>query len=155
MTLVILLEELQKRLEEELKDMVLPVKSKRGEEKSRPLKVYKMNLPNKEEQMKQVPYILLKVVTGKDEQSQGGYIKNTCNIRFIIVIYDDDAGSGEMALLNIISKIRFSLLENPILSRQFEALKPIEYFIYQEDTKPYYLGEIMTTWSLPEVHRKL
>lgn len=56
-------------IQEKTKDILLPVRNKRGKEAgNRPPNVFLMNLPKKEDEIHQIPYILIKYLTGKDEK---------------------------------------------------------------------------------------
>lgn len=157
MTPIILLEELKTYIQDITKDIMLQVRIGRGsnEPKERAAEVHLMNLPKKEDEIQQVPYILLKFLTGKDEQPEGQSTESRCMIRIIVATYSEDAGEGGVALLNVISRIRYNLLKDRLLAGQFEIMNPLEAIIYQEDTRPYHLGEIMTNWSLPSIEREV
>lgn len=77
MTPAILLDDLQEFIEENTADILLEVKVRKGEatEKERAAKVCKMGLPEKDDNTQQVPYILLKVLTGEDKKGQGSQRK--------------------------------------------------------------------------------
>lgn len=157
MTPIILIEELKDYIQEITKDIMLPVRVGRDskEPKERPAEIHLMNLPKKEDETQQIPYILLKYLTSKDEQAQGQPTESGCMIRIVIATYAEDAGEGGMALLNVISRIRYHLLKDRIIGNQFELVTPLESIVYQEDTRPYYLGEIMTSWDLPSIEREV
>ena len=72
MTPIILLDDLQKFIEENTKDILLEVKVRTGPatEKERAAKVYQLGLPEKDDNTQQIPYILLKVLTGADEKEE-------------------------------------------------------------------------------------
>lgn len=157
MTPTILLEELKDYIKEITKDIMLPVRVSRTSDqpKERPAEVHLMNLPKKEDETQQVPYILIKYLTGKDEQPAGQQTDSGCMVRVIIATYAEDAEEGGMALLNVISRIRYHLLKDRLLAHQFQLDNPLESIIYPEDTRPYYLGELMTSWSLPSIEREV
>lgn len=157
MTPTILLDELKSYIQEKTKDLMLPVRVGRGSEgpKERPAKVHLMNLPKKEDETQQVPYILIKYLTGKDEQPEGQRTESGCMVRLIVATYAEDAEEGGMALLNVISRIRYNLLKDRLIAGQFELDTPLETIIYPDDTRPYYLGEIMTNWSIPSIEREV
>lgn len=156
MTPTILLEELKKYIEEKTKDIILPVRQKRGQPtEERPPAVYLMNLPKKEDEVQQIPYILIKYLTGKDDQQPGEDPDALANIRIIVATYGEDAEEGAMALLNVISTLRINFLKDQEIGRQFRLIHPLESIIYPEDTRPYYLGEMMTTWTLPKIEREI
>ena len=69
--------------------------------------------------------------------------------------YAEDAEEGSMALLNVISNLRYNFLKDEELNQQFRLVPPLESIIYPDDTRPYYLGEMMTIWTLPPVEREV
>lgn len=156
MTPNILLENLKEYIEDVTKDMLLQVRVKAEEEnKERPPYVYLMNLPKKEDEIQQIPYILLKYLTSKDDQPTGSPTQSEARIRIIIATYSEDAQEGAMALLNVISRIRYRLLRDREVGGQFSLILPTESIVYQDSPTPYYLGEIMTIWTLPSVEREV
>lgn len=156
MTPTILLETLRDYIEEKTKDLILPLRVKTGAtEKERPPKVYMMNLPSKEDEIQQIPYILIKYLTGKDEQQPGSETESEVRVRLIVATYNEDGQEGALALLNVISRIRLVLLKDREIGGQFRLIMPIESIVYPENTSPYYLGEIMTMWTLPPIEREV
>lgn len=158
MTPITLLEELEKFIKEKTKDIILQVKvnSKNGsdEPKERAANIHKMKLPSKDAETKQIPYILLQFLTGKDTQEEGRYSESECQIRIVVATYSEDGSEGALDVLNILTRIRNSLLKEGIIAKQFLIKKPLEYIVYPEDTAPYYLGEMITIWSIPSVERE-
>ena len=73
MTPLQLLDALEAFVEQETKDILLPVRvdRKSGENKERAAEVYKMRLPNKTAQTERVPYLLLQYIKSTDTQEQG------------------------------------------------------------------------------------
>lgn len=156
MTPNILLENLKEYIEDVTKDMLLQVRVRAEEEnKERPPYVYLMNLPKKEDEIRQIPYILLKYLTSKDDQPTGSPTQSEARVRIIIATYSEDAQEGAMALLNVISRIRYRLLKDREVGGQFSLILPAESIVYQDSLTPYYLGEIMTMWTLPSVEREV
>lgn len=157
MTPIILLDDLQKFIEENTADILLEVKVRTGPatEKERVAKVYKMGLPEKDDNTQQVPYILLKVLTGADEKEDQQPKSSEVRVRMIIATYSQDGVQGQMALLNLILRIRERLQKQHIIGGRFCLKYPFEYIIYQDATPPYYLGEIMTIWSIPTIEREV
>lgn len=152
MTPINLLEELKKYIEEKTENILLPVKQRKGERQAdRPPNVYLMNTPTKEGETQQIPYIILKYLTGKDEEEETSQVA----VRIIIAVYEEDAEAGAIGLLNVISNIRYNLMKDRQLAKRFNLILPMENIIYPDDTRPYYLGEIMTNWTIPPVRREL
>ena len=125
MTPIILLDDLQKFIEENTKDILLEVKVRTGPatEKERAAKVYKLGLPEKDDNTQQIPYILLKVLTGADDKAD--------------------------------NEPKERLQKQHIIGGRFCLEYPFEYIIYQDTTPPYYMGEIMTIWSIPSIEREV
>ena len=157
MTPIILLDDLQKFIEENTKDILLEVKVRTGPatEKERAAKVYKMGLPEKDDTTQQIPYILLKVRTGADDKADNEPKESGVKVRIVIATYSQDGEQGPMALLNLILRIRERLQKQHIIGGRFCLEYPFEYIVYQDTTPPYYLGEIMTNWSIPTIEREV
>ncbi len=157
MTPIILLDDLQKFIEENTKDILLEVKVRTGPatEKERAAKVYKMGLPEKDDTTQQIPYILLKVLTGADDKADNEPKESGVKVRIVIATYSQDGEQGPMALLNLILRIRERLQKQHIIGGRFCLEYPFEYIVYQDTTPPYYLGEIMTNWSIPTIEREV
>ena len=64
---------------------------------------------------------------------------------------------GTLTLINLMERIRIAILRNPLIGdNQFECdfHEGLEDLVYPDDTYPYYMGEIISTWSLPAVKRE-
>lgn len=157
MTPIILLDDLQNFIEENTADILLEVKVRTGEttEKERAANVYKMGLPEKDDNTQQIPYILLKVLTGEDGKEDLQPKSSKVRVRMLIATYSQDGERGPLALLNLILRIRERLQKQHIIGGRFCLEYPFEYIIYQDTTPPYYLGEIMTIWSIPTIEREV
>ena len=157
MTPIILLDDLQKFIEENTADILLEVKVRTGPatKKERAAAVYKMGLPEKDDTTQQIPYILLKLLTGADEKEDQQPKSSEVKVRIIIATYSQDGQQGPLALLNLILRIRERLQKQHIIGGRFCLEYPFEYIIYQDATPPYYLGEIMTNWSIPTIEREV
>jgi hypothetical protein len=158
MTPVFLLENLQRFVEEKTADIILPVRTRTGsnEQKERAAKVYQMGLPEKDDAQQQVPYILLKFLTGVDDKKAGEPEESSCKVRVIFAVYFEDGQEGPLALLNLILRVRSELEKAGVIGGgQFALEMPLEYIVYQDTTPPYYMGEIMTNWSMPTIQRDL
>lgn len=152
MTPIILMDSLEEFIRNATKSIILPcrVRNDLNDVKERPAEVFKMNLPKKEDEKQRVPYILLQFIKGIDEREEGKYPLGSCSIRIVVVTYSEDRGTGEYDVLNIILKIRSELEKTGCLDCLFDLLYPLEYLIYDGgETYPYYVGEMMTNWSLP------
>lgn len=156
MTPVFLLEELQKFISSKTSDIILPVRTRTGsnEEKERVAAVYKMGLPEADDVQQKVPYILLKFLTGTDDKKAGEPEEDSCKVRIIFAMYSEDGQDGPLALLNLILRVRSELKKaGTIGGGQFALELPLEYIVYQDTTPPYYMGEMVTNWSMPVTQR--
>lgn len=153
MTPVILLDNLEEFVKEKTKDIKLQVRVRKPEqEKERAADVYKMRLTKKEDQTEKVPYILLQFLTGKDGEVQEG---SACQIRIVVATYAENDSMGAYDVLNVILRIRSELQKAGIIGGYFALKKPLEYIVYPDSTQPYFLGEMITNWSIPEIKREV
>lgn len=156
MTPVFLLENLQQFIKESTSDMILPVRTRTGsnEAKERAVEVYKMGLPEPDDVQQKVPYILVKFLTGTDEKAANEPEEDSCKVRIIFAVYSEDGQDGPLALLNLILRVRSELKKaGTIGGGQFALQLPLEYIVYQDTTPPYYMGEMVTNWTLPTIQR--
>ena len=114
-----------------------------------------MRLPKKEDSTRRIPYILLQILTGKDGMNDRGQQESTCQIRIVVGTYSEDEDVGSYDVLNVIMRLRTELQRNRILAEQFVLQDPLEYIIYPDDYHPYYFGEMITNWSLPEIKQEV
>lgn len=157
MTPIILLDELAKFIKEATKDLLLPVQTNRNgtEIKERPPGVYKMRLPTVEAETKRIPYVLLQFIKQTDTQKAGKRPESTCMVRIIAATYSENGEEGALALLNLLSRIRIALMKDNIIGGKFLMKPGLEMIIYPDSTKPYYLGEMMTEWSMPIIESEV
>lgn len=156
MTPVILLDQLAEFVEKCTRDIILQCRTRNdpGGEKERPAEVYRMRLPKKDDEVQRIPYILLQVISGEDDQKAGEPAAGECKIRIIVATYSEDGGQGATDVLNVILRIRAELGRIGIIGEQFDLRYPLEYIVYPDNTPPYYLGEMMTTWGVPAPQRE-
>lgn len=112
--------------------------------------VFLGNLPDKETEKKAVPYILLKLLTGKDDDEE-----SICRVRIICVTFSEDKQENYRQCLNLVTEIRTKLLEDVVIDNRFSCQKPVEFIIYGDDLEVYQIGEIMTIWEMPQVKRNV
>ena len=145
-----LLEALQAYCEEITKDMRLlaRVPEDGAQAAERPPAVFVGNLPDKETEKKAVPYILLKLLTGKDDSEE-----SICRVRVICVTFSEDKQENYIQCLNLVTKIKTKLLEDVVIDSRFTCQKPLEFIIYDDDLEVYQIGEIMTVWEMQQTQR--
>ncbi len=158
MTPIILLDRLEEFVKAVTKDIKLQVRVRNqnsDEEKERAALVYKMRVPTKEDQTQKVPYILLQVLTGKDDKKEREPDESNCQIRIVVATYSEDGDVGAYDVLNVILRIRSELEKVGIIAGQFVLQMPLEYIIYPDSAPPYYMGEMITNWSMPTIKREV
>ena len=157
-TRVLFLNELKDFVEDVSARFLLPTSVQKGDACNHPHEptVYRMRLPHSREWKKAAPYILLQIVTGADVQKPGEYSDSTAQVRFIFCTYNEDEEEGALDLLNLMEAVRIALLEENYIGRGWELDRTaaLESLVYPDDTAPYYAGEMMGTFSLPEIERR-
>ena len=160
MTKVILLEQLKEFSQAATHDLLLPVTQQKEDKESpadRAAAVYRMRIPDGRAATKKAPYILHLIITNKDIQLPGQSPEATAVVRTIFCVYHKDEQEGGLVLLNLMERLRIALLEQVVIGKQFRLnLKAgLEGLVYQEDTAPYYAGEMVSVWDLPIIERKV
>lgn len=157
MTPLELLDALKAFIEENTKDILLPVRvdRKSGEAKERPAEVYKMRLPTKDAETKRIPYVLLQYIKSTDTQTAGEPPESSCMVRIVAATYSEDGEEGALCVLNLLTRIRIALLRDGVIAERFMLKPPIEMIVYPDSTPPYYLGEMMTEWRMPIVESEV
>jgi len=152
MTPLDLLEALKGYCKETTKDMRLlaRVPENGPQAAKRPPAVFIGNLHNKESEKKAAPYILLKLLTGKDDDEE-----SICRVRIICVTFSEDKQENYIQCLNLITRIKTKLLEDVVIDNRFSCQKPIEFIIYDDDLEVYQIGEIMTIWEMQQLERNV
>ncbi len=158
MTPVNLLDCLQEFVKAKTADIKLQVRvdnTDPEQEKERAASVYKMRLPKKEDNTQKIPYILLQFLTGKDDKDDREPEESTCKVRIVVATYSEDGGEGATDVLNVILRIRTELKKAGIIGKRFVLQNPLEYIVYPDSKPPYYLGEMVTNWSIPTIKREV
>lgn len=168
MTKVVLLERLKEFTEEHIGGLLLPVQPQEDEEDppDRAATVYIPRLPELRAYAQQAPFITHGVITGKDglEQYPNGarLPKSSTVVRTCFCVYHPQEQEGELALLNLMERMRIALLEEVVIGKQFklDLEAGVEMLVYpgnpnQTASSPFYLGEMITTWRLPPIERKV
>lgn len=159
MNKVILLDRLKAFTEEATADIILPTHPQKGDSGSqyRAADVYRMRLPDSRAATKKAPYILHQIITGKDAQPSGQRSTASATVRTIFCVYSNDEQEGGLRLLNLMERLRIALLERVVIGQQFtlDLQAGLETLVYPDDTAPYFAGEMVSTWKLPAVQRKV
>lgn len=153
MTAMKLLEDLKAFQLDAVKDLMLKTApNEQNPSTRRAAEVYTGRLPDSKSAKKKCPYILNQYVTGRDTEDQ-----SVVTIRSVFAVYDDDEQDGSCSLLTMMERVRVALRRQVVIGEQFELdLKTgLEPMAYPEDTAPFFIGEMSTTWKLPVVRREV
>lgn len=151
MTALDLMQSIKAYCKEKTKDIILVAKvNKEGiEPGERPPKVFIGNLPDKEAERREAPYILLKLLTTKTDTEE-----NIARVRIIIVTYSEDKQENYIQCLNVLTRLTTSLTEDVTIENRYHCQMPIETVMY-DDLEVYQISEAMTIWELPLVQRNI
>jgi len=165
MTKIVLLDALKSFTEETVKDLLLPVQRQEDDEEEpapRVPTVYRGRLPELRSYASKAPFIVHEIVTGEDVQSPGmRAAAGSAVVRTVFCVYHEDEQEGVLALLNVMERLRIALLEQVVIGKQFtlDLGKKLETLVYPGDparpNSQFYLGEMIGTWKLPSIERKV
>lgn len=141
------------------KDILMPVSVQKGDTKQRDraAEVHLMRLPDSSSARKKAPYIIHQLITAKDQQNEGQWPEATAQVRSICCVYNANEEEGALMLLNLVERLRIALLRNVVIGDRYELdLKSgLEALYYPDDTAPYFMSEMVSTWKLPPVQREV
>ena len=147
MTRVTLLEQLSDFTEKHVSDLLLPVQMQEEDEEEPPFRapsVYFPCLPELRLYAQYAPFITHEIVTGQDgvEQTVPGVKqkRSSAVVRTCFCVYHKNQQEGRLSLLTLMERIRIPLLDE---------------CVNQTAVSPFYLGEMITTWKLPTIERKV
>ena len=160
MNKVVLLECLKEFTEAATHDLLLPVAQQKEDKEPPPDRaadVYRARLPDGKAAKKKAPYILHQIITGKDTQLPGQCGTSEATVRTIFCVYHPNEQEGGLALLNLMERLRLNLLEQGAVGKRFilDREAGLESLVYPEDSAPYYAGEMISTWKIPIIERKV
>lgn len=155
-----LLEALRDRTQEAIADLLLPTRPQKAdpEEGERPADVYIGKLPDQKQAIKRAPYIIHQVVNSAHRQKPGEQLESKCTVRSIFCVYCEDEQEGALLLMNLMERMRISLLKDPLIGEnRFECdfTEGLEDLVYPDDLYPYFCGEMITVWTLPTIKREV
>ena len=137
----------------------LPTAVQKGDDAQefRAPEVHRMRIPQASAYKKYAPYIIIRKVTSKDTQPHGERSNSSELIRMIFCVYNDDEEQGELDLVNVIDAVRIKLEREVVIGQKYELDKAasVEVLIYEDDTAPYYGGEMMFNVEVPPIEREV
>ena len=159
MNRVVLLEQLKAFTTEATAELIMPTNTQKGdtEQGYRAAEVHLMRLPDSASARKKVPYIIHQLATGKDLQQPGMAASSSALVRSIFCVYSPNEEEGGLMLVNLMERLRIALMRTIVIGQQFalDLSSGMDTFIYPDDTAPYYMGEMATTWALPAIKREV
>lgn len=159
MTKKALLDTLKEFTETVTKNVILPCAVQQGDtaQQFRAADVYLMRLPDQAAAKKKVPYIIHQLVTAKDQQPAGETPSSIAVVRTVFVVYGQDEQEGSLALLDLMETVRLALERQIVIGKRFQLDMEtgVDQLIYPDDTKPYFIGEMSTTWKIPAIQREV
>lgn len=139
-------------------DLLLDYKPVKGEsEGKRSPTVWKMRISKSSAAQHIAPYVIHQVITTDAHQEEGRRDDNLLCLRSIFCAYNEDEQEGSIALLTMIERLRIHWLRHRLIDNRFELdmTQGIQVLIYPEDTKDFYVGEMVTYWKLPPIPREV
>ena len=150
---------LKNYLEEVVAGDKFPVQVQKGdtEQITREPEIHKMRLPHSNDAKKLAPYIIVRYVHSIDNQEIGKETKSKSVYRFIFCVYDDDESAGSLNLLNLMDRVKIRLLKDVTIAKRIKLDKTqgLEMFAYEDDTYPFYAGEIIMTFEYGPIEREV
>ena len=156
MTALDLLEQLDHFVREATADLLTPVRVAResGERKIRAPKVYKMRLPSKDDETRQIPYVLLQFIKSTVTWDEGERPRHQATVRIVAATYSEKGDEGAGNTLNLLTRIQLSLLRAGMIADRYILESGLEIIVYPDNVPPYYLGEMITVWTMPPIDTK-
>ncbi len=156
-----LLEAYKAFTEEVTKDLILPVQQQKSDKEiplPRAPEVHIMGLVDFTAAKKKVPYVFHQIITAKDQWIPGQPRPDSrATIRSVAAVYNLNNQEGQLALLELLERMRIALLTKGVIGRQFrlDYEAGVEYLIYPDNIPPFYAGEMITVWKLSPVEREV
>ena len=159
MTRYFLINELKDFCESKVKKLSYPTSVQKGdtEKVERAPEVYAMRLPNSREAKKFAPYIIIQLADSEHIQRESSQPEYSSTVRFIFCVYDENESGGAMRLLNLMDLVHEALLRQVKVGKCFclDVHKPLDSLIYPDETAPYFVGEMVGTFTLPPTKREV
>lgn len=159
MTNIDLLRCLKAETEKAVSDIIMntSAQDEDGTIKKRAAEVYLMQLPDSSAAKEKAPYIIHRIVTGKDTQDIGKDMSSIATVQSVFCVYHEDEQEGSLALLNLMERLRIHFLKHVTFDRRYtlNLQSGLEKMIYQEELYPYYIGEMFSTWNIPKIQREV
>lgn len=110
--------------------------------------VHEFYLPEKSlgnQNVPEFPYIIVRMHKG---ETQSDAHKVIVNLLFGTKSEDQEAPKD---VLNVMERVRLAFLKNRTLEGQFRLELPYKWEFYEGQPVPEYIGQAITTWTLPTI----
>ena len=159
MTRTVLLECLKSFTENAVGDIIMPVRQQKEDREPpppRPAAVHLMGLAKGAAEQKAVPYIVHQLLAGKDSQAAGSRPAAVSVVRSLFCVYSEYDEEGGLLLLGLMERLRVAMMRQVLIGKQFQLNleEGLEALIYPDNTAPYYIGEMISTWMMPGIKRE-
>ncbi|WP_217562781.1 hypothetical protein [Paenibacillus sp. GbtcB18] len=95
------------------------------------------------------PYIIIRALAGEDLDRNG-----TAQIKFLVGTKSKDS-DGYLDIIHLFETIRLGVLRSGIIGQRFEIQRPLKWKLFEEQPYPEWIGEILTTWTMPAIIREV
>ncbi|QHZ50028.1 hypothetical protein ERICV_05129 [Paenibacillus phage phiERICV] len=95
------------------------------------------------------PYLIIRALDGVDGQEDG-----KIQVRMLVGV-KSKMENGYIEILSLIEKIKQALLKTEIIGGKFEIERPVKWKLFEEQPYPEWVGEIVTTWTVPAILREV
>ena len=140
-------------------NLLLPYKPQKGQDDGlRVPSVWRMRLSKSSASQYIAPYTIHQVITTDDKQEPGQRDESTVCLRSVFCVYNpEDEEEGSLMLLTMIQRLKNRWLKNRVIDGRFELdmKQGLQVLIYPEDTKDFYMAEMVSYWKLPPVRREI
>ncbi len=154
MTPLDLVDSLKTYLEGETRNLFLPVRVDRrsGKKNERPPEVFTMRLPDKDAETKRIPYLLVQYIKSKFSQEEGKPPEHSCMVRIVAATYSENGEEGARCVLNLLTRVLIAFIRDGMIADRYILKSAVEMIVYPDSTPPYYLGEMITEWTMPPLY---
>lgn len=162
MTIVESLYALKRFCEKAVKNMPLGTEIQKGDKEieERDPEAHIMQLPDGDNARKYAPYLIIQALTSQHVQKAGNQPSFLVNVRFIFCVYNTNGEEGSIELLNFMERVHMKLLETVQIENglYLDVNEPLEMLVYPDNpdnAAPFYAGEMMGTFVVPAIERKV
>jgi hypothetical protein len=93
-----------------------------------------------------MPAVIVAPISFEDKMFEDG--TSLLTVSLLAGIYSYDHKEGPLRVINILERVRRSLLSNRILEDACEVQEPLNWQMYDDGTKPLWFGEMITNWRI-------